>query len=406
MSEIISATVRRENKIAASAAVVILDEDGEMRHFDVDSDHGNFDSVLDYLKLYDEYLEEGDDDGADDVADNVLDLLSDSRRVRKGVRVLESETNGRFTFENEQVRYEGERLNESLENHIIRIIHAGEEGSGEWKSFAKFVENLFNNSDAYIREQLFEWMKSARQWDEGFTLTDDGCFIAYKGLTSIDGVPYSKFRGVGSVERRDENGNLVVDEYENSQIPNVVGTSVFMPRSLVTNDPATGCAPGLHVATFSYARTWAENGSLLISVKVNPRDVVSVPTECDAQKIRTSRYTILEAVETVYKSTTAYFDDGDYSDYDDGYDDGYDGYDDWGLSIKLTLGRDEDEDDVDAYESFGSYLARQQRRADLHDENEDEENAYPETESDENEDEEDDTITQLSELLYRLAQGR
>jgi hypothetical protein len=91
-----------------------------------------------------------------------------------------------------------------------------------------------------------------------------------------------------------------------------------MPRDRVTFDPNNGCSFGLHVGTFSYANSY---GSTVLEVHVNPRDVVSVPTDCQDQKMRTCRYEVVQVVSEKYAEAlvgylgSAYEDDEDDADY-------------------------------------------------------------------------------------------
>ncbi len=72
-----------------------------------------------------------------------------------------------------------------------------------------------------------------------------------------------------------------------------------MPRHKVAFDPSNGCAAGLHVGTHNYTKSYRTNDSqTVVMVKVNPADVVSVPTgECE--KMRCCRYVVLEQFDDV-----------------------------------------------------------------------------------------------------------
>jgi hypothetical protein len=63
-----------------------------------------------------------------------------------------------------------------------------------------------------------------------------------------------------------------------------------MPRGKVDDDFRRGCSFGFHVGTREYATSW---GPRTMLVKVDPADVVSVPSDCECQKLRTSRYTVV-----------------------------------------------------------------------------------------------------------------
>ena len=62
-----------------------------------------------------------------------------------------------------------------------------------------------------------------------------------------------------------------------------------MPRESVNADREVTCSRGLHIAARSYAEGFGTSGKLLV-VKVNPIDVVAVPTDYHRQKMRCCKY--------------------------------------------------------------------------------------------------------------------
>lgn len=69
-------------------------------------------------------------------------------------------------------------------------------------------------------------------------------------------------------------------------VPYPVGATVWMPRDLVSDDRNSACSVGLHVGTYCYAERFSEQ---MLVVLVDPADVVSVPTDSNAQKMRVCR---------------------------------------------------------------------------------------------------------------------
>jgi hypothetical protein len=55
----------------------------------------------------------------------------------------------------------------------------------------------------------------------------------------------------------------------------------------------------------------------VVKVKINPRDVVSVPRDCDFQKLRTCRYEVLAEIDNPDYRALSY-DNGD--EWDNDYD--------------------------------------------------------------------------------------
>lgn len=191
-----------------------------------------------------------------------------------------------LSIRNGRIYFGEERLEDTLATHMLSLLDEKNAPKDEkmWRSYVKFLDNLHQNVNAEIRSQLFRWMDYENKAGHGFGITDDGCIVGYKGCGGTILEPMSKFEGYAIVDGVEFNG----------KIPNKVGSVVQMPRAAVTHDPKIGCSQGLHVGTRNYATSWAP---ILLLVKVNPRDVVSVPFECDSQKMRVCEYTVLKVTD-------------------------------------------------------------------------------------------------------------
>lgn len=213
--------------------------------------------------------------------------------------------------------FEKMQLDPALEAHMVRMLTTRNNSDVDrrnWESFVAFTENLYNNTDPDIRVQIFAWME-AQKW---LTLTDDGCIIGYKGC--------QKNPDTGIAESINVGPGIVNNTVYNGHLPNPDGAIVEISKSLVTKDPACGCASGLHVGTYDYAADFAQG--VILKVKMNPRDIVSVPYDCSAQKVRCCRYEVLEHTDIEYDpNRTWVFDVDDMSYCDDDYDEFYPGED-------------------------------------------------------------------------------
>lgn len=193
------------------------------------------------------------------------------------------------------ILYEGEPVNNSLGDMIVRLWDQGE----GYEAFAKFLEKLYQNPNEHSREMLFDWLQAG-----SFTIREDGNFVGYKGVKVNDKGEYVSIHA----------GDGIVDgvEYKNTQLPNHPGAMVEMPRADVTFDPSSGCAQGLHVGTWRYANSFARGA--VLEVSVNPRDVVSVPAY-EHEKLRACRYRVVDVIEKQYEE--AYVSGSAYDDPED-----------------------------------------------------------------------------------------
>lgn len=196
----------------------------------------------------------------------------------------------RVSVANGRVYLDGDEIHGALSNQIARFL---EEGVEDWKPLVKFLEKVSTNLNEHSREQLFDWLSR-----RNFTITSEGNFVAYKGVNP----------DLSSISR----GPGIVDGKEVSQVVNPIGSVVEMPRSKVVHDPRQGCAYGLHAGTFEYASNFSRG--VVLEVHVDPRDVVSVPTDCDWAKIRTCRYKVVGKVDVAYSGAYVPDDDADISD--------------------------------------------------------------------------------------------
>jgi len=214
----------------------------------------------------------------------------------------------RVTSANGELFLDGDKIEGRLADQIIESLKYGDEGL---ESLVNFLERLANNPNPEAVGQLYDWIEASGQ----FTIDADGMIVGYKGVTNL---------GDGTFQSISSGRALVNGVEQKGRITQSIGDEVTMPRSEVQYDPMVGCSTGLHVGTFAYANSF---GSHLLEVRVDPRDVVSVPTECSAQKMRTCRYTIVGDIEREYD--TAYvglefsdfdaFDDDLWGDYDEEY---------------------------------------------------------------------------------------
>ena len=70
-----------------------------------------------------------------------------------------------------------------------------------------------------------------------------------------------------------------------------------MPRNKVDDNKDVGCSKGLHAGTLEYASGYACDNDKLVLVEIDPADVVSIPTDCEFQKLRTCKYKVVAEYE-------------------------------------------------------------------------------------------------------------
>ena len=222
-------------------------------------------------------LASGDDTG-------VYELCSPAQAVR-------SYFNGQIEVRGGGIFFNGTPVHSALVPTILEMISRGEEP----KHLLRFLVLVEQNPSMHSRKQL---------WD--FIVKND--IVIYTGEpVVVDAVTTDK-EGRKAITPKETNCNgwLVLykgvrDDYydqHSGKFLNLPGTKLVMPRTKVDDDQSAACSNGYHAGAFPYVQSF---GSKKLLVLVNPADVVSVPHDCSAQKVRTCSYIVLSEVADTFE---------------------------------------------------------------------------------------------------------
>jgi hypothetical protein len=229
----------------ASAIILILNDNTNVR---VEKTDKNYAKVLKTFELE-----------ADKQDDAVRAILNPVILGKKAVTATKG-----FQLINDQIFYQGEQLPAALEKKVLSIMADGL----PLTHFEKLWENIIQNPACHVvNESGFYDFLDYKE----LPITEDGCFLALSGSRSTKVLQ-------GTVNER-------------GQIYNGVGEVIEVQRRGVSDDRNVHCHEGsLHIGSLDYAQGWARK---LIIVKVNPKDVVSVPNDCGCQKCRVCKYEVV-----------------------------------------------------------------------------------------------------------------
>lgn len=183
-------------------------------------------------------------------------------RIPKLVSLAEkiaSAANGSVKIQNGQVYYKGRVVHNSLTTRILEMVKEEKPVS----AMLKFMDNLYQNPSQDCINELYEFLRRYK-----LPITDDGCFMAYKNVTA---------------EYKDNHTRT----FDNS-----VGRVLTMARQDVDGERRNVCSNGFHFCSLAYLRGFGSDGDHIMGIKINPKDVVSIP-EMDAGKGRTWRYEVV-----------------------------------------------------------------------------------------------------------------
>ena len=160
-----------------------------------------------------------------------------------------------------QVTYDGQPIHSVLSQKILDMFEQG----FDINPLTNFMQNLYTNPSKRAVDELFGFLESGNM-----PITEDGYFLAYKKV-------------------REDYTDVHSGKFDNS-----VGKVVSMPRNQVDDNKDNTCSAGLHFCSFDYLKSFG--GSRIMILKINPADVVSIPSDYNQQKGRTWRYTVIGEV--------------------------------------------------------------------------------------------------------------
>ncbi len=229
-------------------------------------------------------------------ADEFVNLLNTGFQV-------ENWSHGNFEFAEGILLFEGEQVAKDPTNRIVECMQQG----FPHEFMLNYLTNLYDNVSERAVQESYKWSSH-----KGLPITEDGMLVGYKGVRTYAGETIQGKNG------EIKEGDLV-DIYTGNSFRNNVGDTASMKRRQVCDDHTQGCDSGLHVGTYDYACNWAGSTGVVILVKFNPKDIVSVPSDCEHQKMRVSSYEVISVAreqleEAVYSEDEYYNDQEDYLD--------------------------------------------------------------------------------------------
>ena len=191
---------------------------------------------------------------------------------------VEHYCDGYVHVDNGELSWQGITMPELFTDRILQMRREG----FNIDPMLNFLDNMNDNPSDQAIVELFDFMQNKH-----LPITDDGHFLAYKAVSA-------DFKDIYT-------GN----------IDNSVGEEVSIERSKVDSNRSKHCSAGLHVGAIDYVKSYGgidldqdnDGGNQIVICKVNPADVVSVPSDARFQKLRTCRYEVVSLFNDIFETS-------------------------------------------------------------------------------------------------------
>lgn len=194
---------------------------------------------------------------------------------------------GRVAIQGEKLFWDGHEMHNALSRRMIQMVQE----DFPIEPLVLFMERLQSNPSFRAVNELYGFLEK-----NSLPITPDGCFLAYKRVRD-------DYMDVHSGTVSNKPAYLFTDE-DKAAMPltsgkkkevtvfiDNVNTVVAMPRNMVNDDKNQTCSEGLHFCSKEYLNSFG--GERIVILKINPRDVVSIPTDYNNSKGRACRYEII-----------------------------------------------------------------------------------------------------------------
>lgn len=169
---------------------------------------------------------------------------------------------GNVSIEGTKLFWKDKELNSSLATRMINMLQDG----FPIEPMVAFMENLMLNPSRRAVTELYGFLEK-----NNLPITPDGHFLAFKKI------------------------KLDYTDVYTGKMDNSVGKVVEMERNEVNDDKEQTCSAGLHFCSRDYLGHFG--GERIVIVKINPADVVSIPTDYNDSKGRACRYEVIDEID-------------------------------------------------------------------------------------------------------------
>jgi hypothetical protein len=181
-------------------------------------------------------------------------------------------SDGEFVVRDGLVYFGDMVLNDVISKKLISVIT---NGAANCAPIKKYVQRILKNPSRQSATELYDFLGYRE-----LPITPEGMVLGWKGVDEDYWSVQGNLRTKVIQGKVDKNGRIL----------NTVGSVIEVQRVCVDDNRKNECSHGLHVGSWNYAKGW---GKRLLLVEFDPADAVSVPTDCQFQKLRVCKYKVI-----------------------------------------------------------------------------------------------------------------
>ena len=197
---------------------------------------------------------------------------------------------GNIEIQGQRLFWQGRELDNSLVNKIVSMLQEGFDVS----PLTAFMDRLMQNPSATSVNELYLFLETGVM-----PITPDGYFLAFKRVNEdyTDVHSSSVLNKPAALMTEEDLAALTAKSGKRAEVTVAMVdgvTTVSMPRNAVDDLRNRTCSYGLHFCSREYLNSFP--GSRIVVLKIDPADVVSIPSDYNNAKGRTWRYQVIGEV--------------------------------------------------------------------------------------------------------------
>lgn len=217
--------------------------------------------------------------------------LEQAINIRQGIADNLSKTNKNVRIDGSRIFYDDREVTGLVASRVFETIRLGLDTA----PITNFLANLMQNPSKRAVDEAMGFTEAC-----DLPLTEDGFILAYKRVKAnyYDVHSRTVLNKPAELMTAEDRAVMAKPQGKKSEVKvEVINgvTTVSMPRNLVNDDKDQTCSEGLHFCSFDYLKSFS--GERIVILKINPADIVSIPSDYNNSKGRTCKYQVVGEVD-------------------------------------------------------------------------------------------------------------